>query len=464
MARSKLTTIMTKFADEHELIINGNKVQILHSFVDDAGQPTYLLKTTGVSTMEWSNRLVPYQQMGQNGECIIKRDNAVSIFIQGLDTGCAEDGYWEAAKRWQSMTFLPGKTTTVSYNLFKGFPVEPKEADTTFFYDVMHRIYGEDVFSHIVDWFADMYQNPGRKCTWSISTRGVKRSGKNTVEEMLGLGLMNVENYFRTADKEKLFGRFSKHLASNLLTVGQEIVWGGDHNHDSTLKELITENTRSMEAKGVDAITLPNYTRLYMTSNADWVVPASGKEEKRYFVADTKTGVVTKAEFKALYQWYEDGGGREALMHDMVTRDLSDFDNISAPWSAAVETQLEKSLYGLDRYLFDAVVNGYFGAETKHTEPEYLEHFENQVSKVQSFRIKATYLYANYREWNPKDKKLTQVQFRQAIEKGLGGFKRKLNGQMKFEFSPLDECKETFQENYGFPVESDVAEWQKREF
>ena len=54
-------------------------------------------------------------------------------------------------------------------------------------------------------------------------------TGKNTFEEVLGRGLLNNENYFRTASTQQLFGRFNKAMASNLLTVGQEIV--SNHNY-----------------------------------------------------------------------------------------------------------------------------------------------------------------------------------------------------------------------------------------
>ena len=185
-------------------------------------------------------------------------------------------------------------------------------------------------------------------------------TGKNSFEEILGRCLLPSQHYFRTASKDQLFGKFNKQLISNLLIVGQEIVWGGSHDHDSTLKDMITESTRVIELKGQDSFNVNNFSRLYMTSNADWVVPAS-KDERRFYVVESKAGAFTSQEWKEFYKWVRTSDALSALMYEMMNRDLSEFNNIRCPITKALKEQQRRTLRGINRFVADAVDNGYFG-------------------------------------------------------------------------------------------------------
>jgi len=49
---------------------------------------------------------------------------------------------------------------------------------------------------------------------------------------------------------------------------------------EGVLKDLITGDTLMIEPKGINPIEYPNYTRMMITSNEGWVVPA-GMFERR---------------------------------------------------------------------------------------------------------------------------------------------------------------------------------------
>ena len=68
-----------------------------------------------------------------------------------------------------------------------------------------------------------------------------------------------------------------------MLLQADEAYWAGAKSSEGALKDLLTNDTITIERKGVDAYTAPNYTRVLFTSNDDFVVPAS-LDERRFAV------------------------------------------------------------------------------------------------------------------------------------------------------------------------------------
>ena len=96
-----------------------------------------------------------------------------------------------------------------------------------------------------------------------------------------------------------------------------------DKQAEGTLKRLITEPTLFIEAKGRDAITVPNYLHVMLASNEQWIVPA-GENERRYFLkAVSETKMQDKAWFKAIDDQLK-SGGYEAMLFDLMHYNLKD--------------------------------------------------------------------------------------------------------------------------------------------
>jgi len=422
--------IMQEFEKQYKFIVHGGKIIFLHEYSDYKGQFCQVQKSPNSVKTEWADRVIritTVQEGAESAESSVKlhKINVVDVAINGLELGEVE---YPPMKRWQGFTFEPGRegNTGDTYNFFKGFDIKPKKGSIKPFIKIFNKVFGEKETQVGLDWFASMLQHPGKKILWAFVTRGGKGSGKNTFEEMLGKGLLRGENYFRTSQKEQLFGKFNAHLGSNLLTVGQEIVWGGSHDDDSVIKEMITESSRTLEAKGKDAIQVPNFSRLYLTSNADWVVPAAGRDERRFYVVDTSNGIKLK-DWKALYRWYYKEGGQEALMYEMANRDLSDFEWIKAPMSKGLEEQLKQSLRGVELFIHNVIEGGYF---------ERSQYNEMLTAKKNVTAWGTRELYEAYMRHNPKDKmsiamfsrhfqNLTNATKSQFTSKRIKGFRMK---------------------------------------
>jgi hypothetical protein len=138
-----------------------------------------------------------------------------------------------------------------------------------------------------------------------------------------------------------------------------EAFFAGDKQHEGVLKGLITELTLPVEGKYMDVVFVRNMLHVYMSSNSDWVVPAS-HDERRYFMLDVlDTHLGDRPYFNALYRQMEEGG-LAAMIHDMLhDRNISSFDPRDVPKTEALADQHRRSLDSLDRWWLTVLERGF---------------------------------------------------------------------------------------------------------
>ena len=154
-----------------------------------------------------------------------------------------------------------------------------------------------------------------------------------------------------------LVGNFNAHLRDKLLVFADEAFWAGDKKSEGVLKALITEDTLAIEMKGVDVQTSPNFTRLILASNNEWLIPASA-DQRRFVVLEA--GVARQqdsAYFKAIADQMENGG-REALMKFLMDRDLYGINLRNIPKTSALTDQLLYSLDSVGQWLYTCLDYG----------------------------------------------------------------------------------------------------------
>jgi len=150
--------------------------------------------------------------------------------------------------------------------------------------------------------------------------RGGKGAGKGILMRLLCY--VFGAHAIQISDRKHLLGSFNRHLQQICFLYADEAFWPGDKAGDGPLKRLVTEPTLVIEPKGIDAYEVPNRLSIVMTSNEDWVVPAT-KDERRYAVFDVLgTRIKDFAYFGALDDEIYREGGAEAFLYDMLHMDL----------------------------------------------------------------------------------------------------------------------------------------------
>lgn len=244
-----------------------------------------------------------------------------------------------------------------TYNLWKGFDVEPAPGQWPLMKDHIREVLAngdQDHAEYILNWTAWAFQNPGLVARVALVFRGGRGVGKgvfaNQLETIFGAHGLVVTQMAQAA------GRFNGHLRYCCLLFADEAVVPGTDDFGN-LKAMITEPSRPYEAKGVDIVSGENHLKVVLATNEKWAVPA-GPDERRFAVfdvSDHRKG--DKAYFDALFAQMNNGG-REAMLHDLLARDIRDFHPEPAPQTAALRLQKELAMSAYEQWQLGVLEDG----------------------------------------------------------------------------------------------------------
>ncbi len=289
-----------------------------------------------------------------------------------------------------SVTFDPtGRAPDTYWNLWDGYSVEPTPGDWGLMQEHVHSVIcaGSTYdYEYFMNWNARMFQFPALPGEVALVVRGPKGSGKglyfNYTNKAWGVHGIAIRN------SQHLTGNFNKHLRDCVFLYADEAFFADDPKGEQVLKGLITEPTIEIEAKGQDLITVKNMLHIAMSSNLEWVVPAS-YDERRYAVLEAsghRAG--QRAYFKAIAEQMENGG-LAAMIHDLLHRDISGFEVRDVPNTAALAEQKRLSMDTLDRWWCEVLERGFvwksrYGLAVFNTWDEFCS---------------TELLHASYRQW-----------------------------------------------------------------
>ena len=342
----------------HALALTGDKALILRETVGERfGKELQYLSVATLRT--WLlNRTVPMEVIGKGGQAAIKHVPVAELWLKSAER-----------RQYEGVTFAPANNAPdCYYNLWSGFAYEP--LDSGIFNAGMkcrrllnHMKYilcgGNSAhFRYLLAWAADMLQDPDNKKGVALVMRGLKGTGKSTFAEALAslLGRHSI----KIAHMRHLTGNFNRHLADKLLVLAEESYWAGDKADEGPLKDMITSDRMTIEAKGVDAVEMPSLCRLIMITNNEWAAPATA-DERRYFVLDVSDRRRQDyCYFDRLYGQLEgnDSEGYRALLSLLLQFPLKSVNLRQVPETTALRQQRALSLEPHDQFIYDALIDG----------------------------------------------------------------------------------------------------------
>jgi len=262
-------------------------------------------------------------------------------------------------RQYDKLVFAPGRTIPNAYNLWRGFGVESIAGDCTpFLKHIRENLCDgvEEYYDYILRWMARAVQEPDKAGETAIVLRGDQGTGKSFFAKEFGA--LFGRHFLTVSNSKHLVGNFNAHLRDCVLLFGDEAFFAGDAKHESVLKTMVTDSMIPIESKGVDVETTRNYTHLILASNSEWVIPA-GPVERRFFVLDVTNKERQNSEyFKKIAEQMEQGGGREALLHHLLTMDIKDWNVRSVPQTEALARQKVWSLDPMQEWWFTKLDTG----------------------------------------------------------------------------------------------------------
>jgi phage/plasmid-associated DNA primase len=236
-------------------------------------------------------------------------------------------------------------------NLWQGWGVEPKEGTWTMFQNHIKNVLcdgNEKLYTFVLDWCADIVQDPMEPKGTAIVLHGKEGTGKGTFCYMLGQ-IIGQKHYKHVTNERHLTGNFNYHLMDGLLIFADEVVYGGDRKTAGILKSLVTEKELVCERKGIDSFMFENRARLVVASNEDWFIPA-GPESRRWLVLDVNDRYANDRQyFDLMYKQMLEEGGCAAMMRDLLDR------KITSNLNKAIETKALEAQRAIYKSTGDAV-------------------------------------------------------------------------------------------------------------
>lgn len=253
----------------------------------------------------------------------------------------------------------PAKAPERALNLWQGFAVERAPGDWHLMAEHIETIIaGGDpkLADYVINWSAWLVQNPGERAEVALALRGLEGSGKgifgHSLKAIVGSHAVQVTD-------PKLFatGRFNGHLDRCVFLFADECHWPGNKQYEGQLKGMLTEPTRMIERKGIDAYAATNMLHVLISSNDAWVVPA-GVGARRFVVCDVSDARKGDfAYFAALGRELENGG-LAAMLHALLEVDLRGWHPRQIVETEALRDQKERSLTPEDEWLLGLLEDG----------------------------------------------------------------------------------------------------------
>lgn len=261
-------------------------------------------------------------------------------------------------RTYDRVVFSPERDVPGAYNLWEGFAYEARPGNCQMILDHAREIICDGdtkAFDYLMGWMATAVQHPAQPGQAAVVMRGRQGTGKGVFAN--AFGALFGRHYLYVSNSNHLFGQFNGHLEDCLVLFADEAFWAGNKKHEGMLKSLITESTIISERKNKDAVLGQNYIKLLMASNEDWVVPAS-HDDRRFLVLDVSVDRTQDTAYFGRLQDQLDSGGYEALLHHLMTFDISEFNIRKVPGTSALREQMVRSFSPEAEWWYGKLVDG----------------------------------------------------------------------------------------------------------
>lgn len=266
----------------------------------------------------------------QTFRSLLENKFMVSTNVQGFAVKTTHADIWlahEDRRTYPSgMGMFPNQPQRYQgyFNMWAGFSVEPKEGNWLLFKHHVHDVIcnnDDKLYEWVMDWMADLVQDPANPKGCAIVMNGIEGCGKGTFAQFIG-DLFGT-SFKHITDEEHLVGRFNGHMADCLVAFADEVTYGGNRKVAGKLKALVSERYITAERKGIDAVQYHNCAHLLVASNEDWFIPA-GPQSRRWLVLEVSGDRANDREyFNSIHHQMEKEGGMGAMLHELLGRKIT---------------------------------------------------------------------------------------------------------------------------------------------
>lgn len=286
-------------------------------------------------------------------------------------------------QRVMGMTFDPSTNDRfvqtpqgTKINQWRGFETEPcpqrvSDSEVEPFLQYVTEIVAnndEGLANWVLDWCADLLQKPAEKSGTALVLVGVQGAGKTFLGQHVLGKIIGKAHYVQINKIESLTDKFNMMTSDNKIFVQcDEAMHSYQKNVAAQMKSIITDETLTVEPKGVNAYKKPNHMHLLFTSNEEntaiFIDPTP--HERRFTVSK-----VSSARAKDIVYWEEMHAwiklGLPKVMRWLLDRPY-DKKNILRPYLTDAKRDIQR--VGVDpevSWLINRVASGFILSEKSH--------------------------------------------------------------------------------------------------
>lgn len=348
--------------------------------------------------------------------------------------------------------YLNEKINKQYFNLWEGFTEIPTPGSWKRTLKHIYKVLcnkDREKYYYTIQWIAWCIQNPGIRAEVAIVFKGKKGAGKGFIftqlVKLFGRHGMSISN------GEHLTGKHNAHLMMLSFLFADEAYYPGDKGIEGALKQLITEPNLTVEPKFQNTRLSVNCLHVGMSTNNDWVIPASD-DERRFFInevdskfAKNQTSDAARKEYFSKLWGEMEHGGRAAMLYDLQKMNLKDWhprDDIPDTEELKRQKDLsmpkrEKAILAfLENGIFPGVLVGKFNYQVGSTElNDYMERLEPGSARI-------------------------SIKHKAALLKELGAVSKVEHGQRVWVFPPLEQIKTNWNQIKGMHNWEDYNGWE----
>lgn len=172
-------------------------------------------------------------------------------------------------------------------------------------------------YEWLMDWMADMFQEPDDPKGCAVILGGKEGAGKGTLANacahIFGLHSAIVSN------SKHLTSNFNDMIVDSVFVFADEVVYAGNNETAQMLKALVTEKKTTREAKFGAKEKVDQFVHVMMATNNDWKV-AAGPDSRRWFILEVSSKFANEREYFGDIKKQMDNGGYEAMLHELLDR------------------------------------------------------------------------------------------------------------------------------------------------
>jgi rubrerythrin len=314
-------------------------------------------------------------------------------------------------RKYECIDFIPfGKEDECPphvYNTFEGFEANKiktfNRVKTKNFDEMISNLCNEynradkPMTDYLMNYIAHIFQYPNKRTEKIIVLKGWTGTGKDTLYRTLQR-LAGVKYIGITEDCDTLFGQFNNLLDSKLAIFLNEMEGADGIKYQERLKALASNISNKVNNKHDKVMEQNNYVRPFVFSNSDncvniqhhdrrMVVIKTGFELVSNIKAGKKKDRILKF-WKTYYSNLENKDWVASLYHNLMERDLSDFNPKTPPETEDKKIMMEKNISPIYTFLKDIIDNKKFSnfyTKTVKGEKLHLIKFKDLKDKFTNY-------------------------------------------------------------------------------